>query len=622
MKTHALYVAGAALMIALSSCDRDLDLAHAYNNGSSSKPYEFDADFNPDDYTDFGTFVVGDRNICWQDPHIPRYMLWLDGKISVGKYDDSGLFTTYWSADNSLQQVSASPWLEENVNALTSDMEVFGKCIEPVSGFYDGGAWFIGVHKLMDGRLAGFFHAESHWPGVSAAYKSIGVTYSSDNGLTWETGRRILSGTDPKPENPAGQGESYGLGDGCVVWNDAHKVWICYYSGYCDDPGNYMITMACSEDPAGAAGTWKKWDGKAFTVEGCNGRVKRYKWYSIQVYLGKDTDGKKVYRRFSGRDKNELLRQIAQAEAELKETKEKSETKTLGEALEEYIVSRTAVCSPSTIRGYRSVQRNALSELQNRPIDEISQIELQKFMNEYAKTHSPKTCRNVHGLLSSILQNNRPGFTIKTTLPQKELSDIYVPDEKEISQIAELIRGNPLEIPFLLATQCGLRESEITALNISNVHDDYIMVTEAYVLDENGVYQKKAPKSYAGYRKIPISKAFANILCKAADEDGRVVAMRSINICNNWIRFRDKNGFDENMNFHALRHHYASKCLLIGMPQKYIAEIMGHSSTRMIEQVYQHVFGSAMEEYANKIRNKMDDFCKNYSKPDNTIDNT
>lgn len=80
--------------------------------------------------------------------------------------------------------------------------------------------------------------------------------------------------------------------------------------------------------------------------EKVNGRVKRYKWYSIQVYLGKDTDGKKVYRRFSGRDKNELLRQIAQAEAELKETKEKSETKTLGEALEEYIVSRTAVCSP------------------------------------------------------------------------------------------------------------------------------------------------------------------------------------------------------------------------------------------------------------------------------------
>ena len=90
-------------------------------------------------------------------------MLWLDGKISVGKYDDSGLFTTYWSADNSLRQVSASPWLDENVNDLNSDMEVYEKSIEPVSGIFNGGEWFIGVHKLMAGRLAGFFHGQRNY---------------------------------------------------------------------------------------------------------------------------------------------------------------------------------------------------------------------------------------------------------------------------------------------------------------------------------------------------------------------------------------------------------------------------------------------------------------------------
>ena len=31
-----------------------------------------------------------------------------------------------------------------------------------------------------------------------------------------------------------------------------------------------MITMAESKDPEGKAGTWKKWDGSDFTVEGCN----------------------------------------------------------------------------------------------------------------------------------------------------------------------------------------------------------------------------------------------------------------------------------------------------------------------------------------------------------------
>ncbi len=290
MKTYALYIAGAALMAALSACDNDLDLAHAYDNTSSSKPYEFDEDFDPDSYTDFGTFVVSDRTVCQLKPDIPRNGYWLDGKISVGKYDDSGLFTTYWSADNSLRQASESPWLEQNVNALTSGMAVFGKSFDPVNGFYEGGAWFIGVHKLADGRLAGFFHAESHWPGVNAAYKSIGVAYSSDNGLTWKKGERILSGTDPKPENPAGAGESYGLGDGCVVWNEKLGAWICYYSGYCNDPGNFMITMASSKDPAGAAGTWKKWDGEAFTIEGCNQQSQlggeNFKIANLDAYAG------------------------------------------------------------------------------------------------------------------------------------------------------------------------------------------------------------------------------------------------------------------------------------------------------------------------------------------------
>ena len=290
MKKFALYTAGAVLMLAAAACDRDLDLAHAYDNSSSSKPYEFDKDFNFDDYIDFGSFVVSDRVVCEQQPDIPRYSFWLDGKISVGKYDDSGRFTLYWSADHSLRQTSDSPWLEENVNALSAEMEVFGKDLEPVDGFYDGGAWFIGVHKLPDGRLAGFFHAESHWAGSNSAYKSIGVTYSRDNGLTWEKGSRILAGTDPKPENPAGQGVSYGLGDGCVVWNEALGAWICYYSGYCNDPGNYMITMARSTDPAGAAGTWKKWDGEDFTIEGCNQQSQlggeNFKIANLDAYAG------------------------------------------------------------------------------------------------------------------------------------------------------------------------------------------------------------------------------------------------------------------------------------------------------------------------------------------------
>ncbi|MGM9748956.1 MAG: hypothetical protein ACI3ZN_09140, partial [Candidatus Cryptobacteroides sp.] len=74
----------------------------------------------------------------------------------------------------------------------------------------------------------------------------------------------------PKPEVGEGNGKSYGLGDGCVVWNDKRKEWLCYYSGYCDDPADFVISMASSSDPKGLPGSWKKWDGTDFTLEGCN----------------------------------------------------------------------------------------------------------------------------------------------------------------------------------------------------------------------------------------------------------------------------------------------------------------------------------------------------------------
>lgn len=345
--------------------------------------------------------------------------------------------------------------------------------------------------------------------------------------------------------------------------------------------------------------------------EKVNGRVKRYKWYSIQAYIGKSADGKKVYKRFSGRDKNELLRQIAAAEAELKEVKEKAETKTLGEALEEYIVSRTAVASPSTIRGYRVIQKNAFAELQKRDLFKITQMDLQAAVNEYAAGHSPKSCRNAHGLISAVMQLNRPDFVPRTTLPQKEKKELYVPDEKEINQLYEMLKGSTLEIPFLLASQCGLRASEIAALKLENVFDDHISIKEACVPGENGSYHTKAPKSYAGYRDIPISEDFAKKIRDRAATDTMVCNIKSTNISNSWCKFRDDHNLKKGLGFHELRHHFASKCLLLGMPQKYIAELMGHSSTDMIEKVYQHVFPSAMEEYADKLRAQTEGFSDN-----------
>ena len=186
---------------------------------------------------------------------------WPDGKISfLPKVDGTG-WECYWAEGDSYRTEGYSTYLEEHI-ANNNWHLIIGKDVDKVEGCNDGGSWMMSVHRLKSGKLVGFFHAESHWDDHFIAYKSIGVTYSSDNGMTWERGKRILATEQPKPETAVWSG----LGDGCVVWNEARKQYICYYNS--NITGH--ISMAASSDPEGAPGTWKKWDGQDFTIEGCN----------------------------------------------------------------------------------------------------------------------------------------------------------------------------------------------------------------------------------------------------------------------------------------------------------------------------------------------------------------
>lgn len=256
------------IAIFVCACYPKFDLSAKYDNTESSKPYEGEpGESEPEEdesLLDFGSYKMSDRIDIPQKDGIPRKGYWLDGKITAFKPSwDKNRFVLFWSADASLMQTGLrTPWLEDNINDLKEEMAVIGNSVNPQKGFTDGGQWFIGVHELSGGKLAGFFHAESHWPNQSGAYKSIGVSYSDDRGKTWTRGDKILSGNEPKPETSDNDGRSYGLGDGCVVWNPEKSLWICYYSGFCPETHDFCITMAASADPEGKAGTWKKWDGR------------------------------------------------------------------------------------------------------------------------------------------------------------------------------------------------------------------------------------------------------------------------------------------------------------------------------------------------------------------------
>lgn len=157
------------------------------------------------------------------------------------------------------------------------------------------------------------------------------------------------------------------------------------------------------------------------------------------------------------------------------------ETLKFGEALEDYISSRENILSPCTIRDYRGIQRNYIPSLMNIKIDDITQDDIQKAINLEAVKLSPKTVRNIHGLISSALRIYRPSMALNTALPKKKRVELHIPSDAEVKILMNAVQGTELEIPVLLAAFVPMRRGEICALEHSDINGNVIHVCKNMV---------------------------------------------------------------------------------------------------------------------------------------------
>lgn len=332
--------------------------------------------------------------------------------------------------------------------------------------------------------------------------------------------------------------------------------------------------------------------------------------WRVNLYIGTDSSGKRRFKSFTRSTKRDAELAAAAYAIENK-PEELAPSYSLADAYERYIASKDAVLSPTTIAEYKRIRRTHLQDLMPRPLQSITAEDVQLAVNELARNHSPKTVRNIHGLLSAVLREYRPGFTLHTTLPQKDKTELHIPSEGNIVTMYGMLRGTPLELPFLLASQLGLRASEISGLQYGDV--DFkaktVTVRRARVHAGNQL-QIKRPKSTSGHRVIPCPDVVLRLI--GAGEGGSadfVVPLGPDKITRQWAHFITRNKLPH-CRFHDLRHYFASAAMLQGIPQRYIAEMMGHASLQMLEQVYQHTFPDKKAEYQTRMANRADDLFR------------
>ena len=254
-------------------------------------------------------------------------------------------------------------------------------------------------------------------------------------------------------------------------------------------------------------------------------------------------------------------------------TKKKRPSNTISELMDDYIEKRTSVLSPSTIRGYRTIQRTRFKDVINSPIG----FDWQPVINQEARLCSPKTLKNAWGFVSSVLAEN--GMPQKVRLPQPQPKEREFLQPNEIPLFLEAIKGDLCERQALLALH-GLRRSEILAIRQEDVRNGRIYVHAALVPDENGQYIRKTTKTVKSTRVVPVLIP-------------RLEELPYTECCAETI-FRRVNracvrvGLPP-VGLHGLRHTFASLCYSLRLSELETQRLGGWSDPGTMRKIYTHL---------------------------------
>lgn len=274
---------------------------------------------------------------------------------------------------------------------------------------------------------------------------------------------------------------------------------------------------------------------------------------------------------------------------------------TFGEAAIEYINGKRHTLSPSTIRGYESVRKTIPDSFKDKLVSDITPWDVQKYINEYSKDHSPKTVRNIHGFISAVLSMASPDTILHTNLPQRDKKEIYVPTDEDVKRIYEEVSGTIYDIPFRLAAY-GLRRSEICALTPDDLDGDVLTINKAMVQDENYKWVLKTTKTESSTRTIVIDHA----LCAKIRANNSVYEGNPHNLYDH-LQIVLKRLNIPQFPLHAMRHYFASDAHAMGMPDAVVMASGGWKTDHVMKNVYRHEKKSQMEEMQRRYAEKSHD---------------
>ena len=372
-----------------------------------------------------------------------------------------------------------------------------------------------------------------------------------------------------------------------------------------------------------------------------------YTYWEARLTVGFDAGtGKQVQRSFTGKTQKEV-RQRMQAAAVAINTGTYTEPSkiTVGEWLDLWSADYLGGVKPFTVISYTNQIRNHIKPaLGAVRLEALDTNVIQRFYNNLQsgsqgkKQLSPKTIKNIHGVLHKALQQAvavgylRFNPSDACTLPRIVRKELAPLDEEESLAFLRAIQGHPMEDLFKVALFTGMREGEVLGLmwDCVNFENGTILINKQLQREKKkGGRYVFAPLKNDKARSITPAPSIMEVLKRhyAAQQEQRCLAgkawtesglvftnelgdhLATHTVYSNFKRIAAAIG-RRVARFHDLRHSYAVAAIRSGDDIKTVQGNLGHATAAFTLDVYGHVTDQMKRESAARMESYLKEVLK------------
>ena len=261
------------------------------------------------------------------------------------------------------------------------------------------------------------------------------------------------------------------------------------------------------------------------------------------------------------------------------------------------------------------------------------------YVSLYNRGLSPNTVLHYHANIRKALQTavkldlipSNPADRVERPKKEKFIGKFY--SNKELNQLFDVIKGDPIEVIILLTSFYGLRRSEAMGLKWSsfnfeeNTFSIKHKVIETIVDNQRVILLKDTVKNKSSFRTLPLVPEIKEKLLKHKEEidknrdiykkyyntkyldylavkpDGNII--RPDYVSKHFEDILKANGLRK-IRFHDLRHSCASLLLARGVSMKEIQEWLGHSNYSTTANYYAHLENESKQKLADVLSKTLD----------------